>query len=950
VVAEYLAGAEAAGAVDRDAFLARHPEFAVELRELFEQQDRFQSVVRPFGDHRRLARAVGVWEERAEDESTHADVQIQQTGALPGGAIDIPMTETEVATDTAGDDPAELASGTQCRSFGDYELQKVLGRGGMGVVYRARQVSLGRLVALKMIRAGLWAGPEEVHRFRNEAQAIANLDHPGIVTIHEVGQFQGQHYFTMKLVEGTSLSKVLREYALDPSKAARLAAGIARAVHHAHQRGILHRDLKPSNILLDAQGLPHVTDFGLAKRLAPNAEQSLSGSVVGTPSYMSPEQARGHRSSVTMATDVYGIGAILYAMVSDRPPFQGDSVIDTLAQVQSSAPERPSLINRRVGRNLETICLKCLEKDPRNRYPTADALADDLENFLADRSIVARRSGLPERAWRWCRRNPALGALAALAATLTIAIGLSTSVSAYRNGQLATRLQAKNVEANRNLIKARDNLIQAQTMEAEARDKQAEAKAVLGFVQEKILAAARPEGILGGLGREVTLRKALESSLMAVESSFQGRPLVEAAVRMALGTSFGALGDNATAEQQFQIARKRFTDTLGPNHPDTLSSMNDLALSYDNLGRHEDALKLGRETLEARQTVLGTDHPDTLRSMHRASVSYWHLGRYEEARTLSEKALSLLTSTLGRNHSDTLRCMDLLARTYQFLRRHEEALNLAWETVELRRATLGAENPLTLFSIGIVADVYDNLGRHEDALRLREESLELLKAKLGAVHPDTLTIMNDLAFTYNALGRHEKALRLRRETLELRQAKLGVKHPHTLLSMANLAESLLNLDRGTEALVLVDDCLRLAMGKDIHPQLVPFLLELRFRVFAKKKDAASCRETAERFEQVEGHDADSLYLAACLRALIAGVLRADNKTPGTRVQADAEADKAMGWLEKAVAAGYHTPMQITHMAQDPDLDAVRGRECFRRLLAGLLDRVFPTDPFASDGH
>src|SRR5262249_35779456 len=194
----------------------------------------------------------------------------------------------------------------------DCGLGGVLGQGGMGVVYKARQLSLNRPVALKMIRAGIWADDDEVRRFRNEAEAIANLDHPRIVAIHEVGQFQGRHYFSMKLVEGPSLEKRLGEYAAQPRTAARLVAEIARRVHHAHQRGILHRDLKPSNILLDPEGHPHVTDFGLAKKLAGDGTLSVSGSILGTPQYMSPEQAAGQRSAITTATDVYGLGAILY--------------------------------------------------------------------------------------------------------------------------------------------------------------------------------------------------------------------------------------------------------------------------------------------------------------------------------------------------------------------------------------------------------------------------------------------------------------------------------------------------------------------------------------------------------------------------------------------------------------------------------------------------------------
>jgi serine/threonine-protein kinase len=249
--------------------------------------------------------------------------------------------------------------------FGDYELLRVLGRGGMGVVYKAKQQSLNRLVAVKMIRAGHWAGEEEVRRFKNEAEAVANLDHPQIVTIHEVGEHHGHHYFSMKLVDGPSLAGLLPRYAADPRAAATLVAEAARAVHHAHQRGILHRDLKPSNILLDAEGRPHVTDFGLARRIEGDSDLSVSGAILGTPAYMSPEQASGRRGAITTAVDVYGLGAVLYAVFTGRAPFLCETVVATLEQVREQAPERPRLINSKVDRDLETICLKCLEKDPR---------------------------------------------------------------------------------------------------------------------------------------------------------------------------------------------------------------------------------------------------------------------------------------------------------------------------------------------------------------------------------------------------------------------------------------------------------------------------------------------------------------------------------------------------------------------------------------------------------
>src|SRR5262245_15331225 len=299
--------------------------------------------------------------------------------------------------------------------LGDYVLLEKIAEGGMGVVYKARQKNPNRLVALKMIRSGQFATEDDVRRFRQEAEQAAALDHPNIVPVYEVGVVGGQHFFTMKLIEGGGLNQHLERYRSDPRAAARLLIVVARAVHHAHQRQVLHRDLKPGNILLDAEGRPHVADFGLAKRLvSPGSESgagplTVSGAVIGTPEYMAPEQAAGRK--LTTAADVYALGAILYSCLTGRPPFRGSDWMATLQQVREDLPVPLRSLNPVVPRDLETICLKCLEKESGKRYGSAEALAEELERWLRGEPIVARPVGRLERSLKWARRNPAVASL-----------------------------------------------------------------------------------------------------------------------------------------------------------------------------------------------------------------------------------------------------------------------------------------------------------------------------------------------------------------------------------------------------------------------------------------------------------------------------------------------------------------------------------------------------------
>ena len=340
--------------------------------------------------------------------------------------------------DPARDIKKSERAATMLGELGDYELLEEIGRGGQGVVFRARQKSLNRTVALKVISLGQWASKAHLRRFRLEAEAAAKLEHPGIVPIHEVGERDGSCYFSMKFVEGGQLDEVARREPMPIRRAVELIAKVARTVHYAHEHGILHRDIKPGNILLDAKGEPHLTDFGLARLVESESSVTNTVDVLGTPSYMAPEQAVGNSAAISSVTDVYGIGAVLYQLLTGHPPFAGGATYETIKLLLDSDPRQPRLLNPKIDRDLSTICLKCLEKDPKRRYSSALALAEDLEHWLKHEPILARHTGFPARGAKWVRRNPSISVLTAMLLALATPLGVIIWKSEFIRQPVAT--------------------------------------------------------------------------------------------------------------------------------------------------------------------------------------------------------------------------------------------------------------------------------------------------------------------------------------------------------------------------------------------------------------------------------------------------------------------------------------------------------------------------------
>ena len=396
--------------------------------------------------------------------------------------------------------------------FGDYELLEQIGRGGQGVVFRARQKSLNRIVALKVIGLGHWATEAHLKRFRLEAEAAARLEHPGIVPIHEVGERDGSCYFSMKFVEGGQLDEVVRCTPMSIRQTAELIVKVARTVHYAHEHGILHRDIKPGNILLDAKGEPHLTDFGLARLVETESTVTRTMEVLGTPSYMAPEQAVGNNAAVSSVTDVYGLGAVLYQLLTGQPPFAGGTTYETIKLLLDTEPRQPRLVNPKIDRDLSTICLKCLEKDPKRRYSSALALAEDLERWLKHEPIQGRRTGIFARGKKWVRRNPSIAVMAAMLLALAVPLGVMVWKSEFPRQPVTTGIAVLPFE---NLSEQKDSAVFADGVQDDILTKLARI-ANLKVISRTSVMGYRGKRNMREIGNELRVSHVLEGSVRRV--------------------------------------------------------------------------------------------------------------------------------------------------------------------------------------------------------------------------------------------------------------------------------------------------------------------------------------------------------------------------------------------------------------------------------------------------
>jgi tRNA A-37 threonylcarbamoyl transferase component Bud32/tetratricopeptide (TPR) repeat protein len=549
-----------------------------------------------------------------------------------------------------------IVPGISVDAFPGFTLLEVLGHGGMGVVYKARQQGLNRLVALKVVLGGERAGPRGLIRFLAEAESIASIRHPNVVEVYEYGEADARPFLAMECLTGGSLADRLRRAGkLEPGAAADLLARLARGVHAAHEQGIIHRDLKPSNVLFNALGDPRITDFGLAKQ-ARGSDLTRTQSLMGTPAYMSPEQAQGRSKFVGPAADVYALGVILYECLAGVRPFDEADTFVLLSRVVAEEPRSPRHHVPGLPRDLELIALKCLQKDPADRYRGADALAEDLRRFLAGEPILARPSSVTRKVWLWCRRNPLpasmAGALLATALVGSMAVGMAW-------GQAARERTEKSMIAD--------------------------------YLSDRVLAEASTE--VNPRGDRFTVEELLDRVGPRIGGDFQGHPEIEASIRETVGKAYLSLGEYAKAWPHLRAARALDEGLRGLGDPAALRVANLLAVLLEQSGRPDPAEALLRDNLAASRRWLGPDDPITLEASARLGALLRAAGKLDEAEPLIRSALEGRRRVLQADHPDTLRSVHDFCLLEVARRRFNAAAALADEYERGIRCARGPKHP-----------------------------------------------------------------------------------------------------------------------------------------------------------------------------------------------------------------------------------------------------------------
>jgi serine/threonine protein kinase len=850
--------------------------------------------------------------------------------------------------------------------IGPYKLMEQIGEGGMGLVFVAEQLEpVRRRVALKLIKPGM-DSRQVIARFEGERQALALMDHPNIAKIFDGGTTASSRpYFVMELVKGVPITDYCDDNRLTTRGRLKLFGDVCAAVQHAHQKGIIHRDIKPSNVLVvshDGTPVVKAIDFGVAKavgkQLGDKTVYTQFAQMVGTPLYMSPEQAGQSGLDVDTRTDIYALGVLLYELLTGTTPFEKERLhqagydemrriireeeppkpstrISTLGQAGSTVSAQrqsdPKQLCKLVRGELDWIVMKALDKDRNRRYESASALAADVQRYLDDLPVQASPPSAIYRLGKGLRRHKA-AAIAACVILLSLVGGIVGTSWGLVKAEDARQAEEKRADGERQA-------------KEEAQAREAETKAVLEFVEKRVFAAARPEGLDGGLGHDVTLRRAIEAALPFIAKSFTNEPLIEARLRQTVGISFLDLGEAQIAAEQFEAARALYAKHRGPDHPDTLASMHNLARCFGALGRHTDALKLNEDTLALRKAKLGLDHPDTLWSMNNLANSFGSLGRHIEALELNEKTLALRKVRLGPDHPDTLVSISQLASCFDALGRRTDALKLREETLALSKVKLGADHPFTLGCMHNLAISYCEFLRYTEALKLDEETLALMKAKLGPDHPSTLLSMNNLVIRYLHLGQGAAVLKLSKETLALTKAKLGIDHPYTFRSMDILANVFDAIGQKTDAIKLREEALPLMkakLGLD-HRETFYCMLDLAESYLDLRRPAAALALYRKIIDLNPREQTIFLFRVAAQAAALVGCGEGEDVAALSAEDRTHSRAQALAWLRTALAGyrdvlekGHGKPnlrvrQEVMHAQKSPDFHGVRDAAALAKL-------------------
>ncbi|MGP0068796.1 MAG: tetratricopeptide repeat protein [Isosphaeraceae bacterium] len=726
----------------------------------------------------------------------------------------------------------EMVSGAVDFSTDRYQILWPHARGGLGQIFVAQDTQLHRRVALKEIQPEHAEDPVSRERFVVEAEITGNLEHPGIVPVYGLEwRTDGRPYYVMRFIKGQDLAAAARRFHADGTPEfsglefrwlLRRFIDVCNTIAYAHSRGVLHRDIKPSNIMLGPFGETLVQDWGVAKTLGQDEAPSraptpsptpmtdlstlcpssgsgsvtITGQAVGTPAYMSPEQADGDLAAMATTSDVYSLGATLYVLLTDRPPFSGDPV-EVLRDVRRGRFDAPRAIRPRVPGALDAICRKAMAVEPSARYASALALADDIERWLADEPVTAFREPRSAMARRWIKRHQPFvaGAAAAVVATM-MALGLAVPVLsiAWRN-----QAEARRAESRQRIL--------AFGKAEEAQVQRGRAEKTLKFL---VNAFRKPDPSADG--RSLKVVDLLDRAVKDLDDTMTDQPAMRAALYNAIGETFSGLGLPRESFAAFQKALAIRLRQMGADHSETLESSQNLAMAYQDAGRLDQAIPILQSTFERRRAKLGKDHVDTIESMNDLAVAYWESGRPFEAIPLYEAALSCVRARLGVDHLDTLTIMDNLAVAYTAAGHPDRALPLHDATLAGLRARLGDDHLTTLVAKNNQARTYRALGRHGEAIRLLETTLARLQPQLGEDHPTTLTVMNGLAEAYHDAGSRDRAVSVLRAVLARRRIKLGDDHPETLFSTINLAKWLFEARQPDQAIPLAREFLDRTQG------------------------------------------------------------------------------------------------------------------------------------------